>query len=176
MGSVAQSYVSFFGKTSCVSSVPGRHHAVEEVDAGRDGVEDVLRAADAHQVARSVGRQEVRRHLERLADRLGPFADADAADRVAVEILGDEGFRAFCAEVRMRAPLNDPEKGLIGAPVGRLAARRPRRSSDRRRRRSPPSMAGKRGQWSRHIATSAPSFSWIAMARSGVSSRMLPSR
>ena len=69
---IAEFDVSFFCKTCCVSTVAGRHHAVEEIDPGGDGVEDVLRAADAHQVARPVAGQKVGRDGERLADQLAP--------------------------------------------------------------------------------------------------------
>ena len=49
-----------------VPAVAGRQHAVEQVDPGGDRVEDVLRPADAHQVARPVGRQQVGRHRQGL--------------------------------------------------------------------------------------------------------------
>jgi hypothetical protein len=35
-----------------VASVAGGNHAIEQVDSGGDGVEDLRRRADAHQVAR----------------------------------------------------------------------------------------------------------------------------
>ena len=40
-----------------VAAVAGRQHAVEHVDAARDRLEQIVRRADAHQIARPVGRQ-----------------------------------------------------------------------------------------------------------------------
>ena len=173
---IAKFDISFIRKTSCVAAIAGRHHAVEEIDPGGDGVEDVLRAADAHQVARPVLGQKVGRDGEGLADLVAPLADADAADGVAVEIEGQQGLGALGAEVGVRPPLNDPEERLIGAACAppcsapAQAIVRPTASA------ISSCEAGSAGQWSRHMATSAPSASWIAMARSGVSSSSRPSR
>ena len=49
------------GERQRVAAVAGRHHAVEHVDARRDAREQVLRPADAHQVARLVLGQAARR-------------------------------------------------------------------------------------------------------------------
>ena len=89
--------------------------------------------------------------------------------------MREQGLGALGAEIGVRPALDDAEEGLIGPAVGVLAPPRPRRSCGGRRRRSSLRDAGNGGQWSRHIATSAPRASWMAVARSGVSSSRLPS-
>ena len=131
---VPQSYVTFVGKTSCITSITSRHDAIEKVDTGGYGIEDVLRAADAHQVARSIGREEVCCYLESLTDEAGAFTHADTANRVTIEILGDQGFGAFSPKIRVRAALYYAEECLIGATVA-VCTEWPRRSYERRPRR-----------------------------------------
>ena len=164
-------------KACCVAAVSGRHDAVEEVDPGGDGVEDVLRPADAHQVARPVRRQEVGRHLERLADLLAALADADAADRVAVEVDARSGPRRTRRGGRRALPparsRRGPDRPACGPPCSAAAQSIVRRDGLGDRLLSRPAAAGSGpGTWPRRPRAS----SWIAMARSGVSSSSRPSR
>src|SRR3546814_9515735 len=71
--------------SSDVCSSDLRQHAVEHVDAAPDRADDVGGLADAHEVARPLGRQVRHRHVERLEHRRLAFADGEPADRVAVE-------------------------------------------------------------------------------------------
>src|SRR6185295_3693657 len=100
----------FAREQHAVAAVPRRQHAVEEVDALANGVQDVVRRADPHQVARLVLRQDRRRPLDRLAPEGEGFADRDAADRMAVEVeRGEIGGRPL-PQVPVSAPLDDPEQ------------------------------------------------------------------
>src|SRR5512136_2471432 len=66
-----------------VAGVARRQDAIEEVDAPRHGLDDVLDVAHAHEVAGPVGRQERMAELERLEEpRLG-LAQAQSAIGVA---------------------------------------------------------------------------------------------
>ena len=69
-----------------MAAVARRHHAVEHVDAARDRFEDVVGRADAHQIARPVGRQLRRRLLDHRQHHVLRLADRKAADGVALEI------------------------------------------------------------------------------------------
>ena len=62
-----------------------RQDAIEHVDAALHRADDVLRLADAHEIARPVAGQ--RRHglVEHAEHRLLPLADRKAADGIAVE-------------------------------------------------------------------------------------------
>ena len=106
---------------------------------------------------------------------LPSFADADAADRVAVEFHARSGPRRTRRGGRRGFPpgrsRRAPDRSATWASLHRLAQRivRPTASA------IAAFVAGSAGQWSRHMATSAPSASWIAMARSGVSSSSRPS-
>ena len=68
MDGIAKLDVSLICKTSCVAAIARRHDAVEEIDPGGHGVQDILRPADAHQVARPVGGQKVGRDRQGLPD------------------------------------------------------------------------------------------------------------
>ena len=54
------------GKGEAVAAVAGRQHAIEHVDAARDGFQKVRRRADAHEVTRLLGRQRRRRLVDDL--------------------------------------------------------------------------------------------------------------
>ena len=84
-----------------------------------------MRTADAHQVSRTVLRQDRCRDLERQPDLVTLLADAHPTHGVAVEIEVDQCPGAGLAEVGVTAPLDDPEEGLVGPIVGLLATRRP---------------------------------------------------
>ena len=57
----------------------------ERVDAAFDGADDILRAADTHQIARCRSRQEIRREIEYPEHLLLAFADGEPPDGIAIE-------------------------------------------------------------------------------------------
>ena len=64
---------------------PRRQDAVEEVDPALDHLEDPLRVADAHEVARPLDREEWHRPADRLEGLVARLPHAEAAERIAVE-------------------------------------------------------------------------------------------
>ncbi len=73
----------------------GRHHAVEHVDAARYRLDDIVRRADAHQVARRVGRQRRHGHVEHRQHRRLWLADREPADGIAIEAYGGQARRGL---------------------------------------------------------------------------------
>ncbi len=103
---------AFAGEGSAVAGDAGRKYAIEHVDTAGDEFDHLGGRAQAHGIAGLVGGEM------RFGDfngakhfRLG-FADADAADGVAVEFESDEGFGAFFAELGIDAALDDAEDHL----------------------------------------------------------------
>jgi hypothetical protein len=117
--------IALCSETSCVAPITRWHDAVEEIDARGHGVQNILRAADPHQVTGLVGGQQVGCDTECLAHFLASFADADTADGVPVEIEGHKRIHTAGTQVGMRSPLYDAKESLVGPAVGRLAPPRP---------------------------------------------------
>src|SRR5262249_51794660 len=88
----------------------GRHHAIEHIDAARDRADDILGTADAHQIARVIGGQEIRREIQHAKHLLLALADREAADRIAVEADTGQSLRGFLAEIAIDAALHDAEE------------------------------------------------------------------
>ena len=137
---------------------PGRQHAVEHVDAARDHLDHALGVADAHEVARLAGGQE--RGGAPASPRTSArvlLADAEAADRVAVEVerarapplerRRSSASRPPCVIAKRSWPGRARQVALRAAPRASCGARRSSSSA-----RGTP--AG--GQMSRHIAMSEP--------------------
>ena len=89
-----------------------RHHAVEHVDAAGNGFEQILRRADAHQIARPILRQHRSGHRDGVEHGGLPFTHRQPADRIAVEadVLQNPG--ALLSEVGIDAALHDAEQRL----------------------------------------------------------------
>ena len=160
-----------------VARVARRHHAVEHVDAGADRRPDVLGRADAHQVARAVGRHLGAR--SRRSRRTSPRAPRRRRGRPArarrtAAPRSRPGARA--ADRRATPPCTMPKRSWPGAARRGHAAARPARSCAPSPPRSPARGASDGGHSSNAIAMSLPSAAWIAIARSGVSRCSLPSR
>ena len=74
------------GKQRAVATVAGRDHTVEHIEASAHGVNNILRPADAHQIARLILGQQLRREGADRIELLFALAHAEAADGKAVEI------------------------------------------------------------------------------------------
>ena len=82
-----------------------RQHAVEHVDAGLDHLEDPLGVADAHEVARLLGRQERARASAVVSNiSAAVLADREPADRVAVEVELERAPRSSAARSSRSVP------------------------------------------------------------------------
>ena len=79
-----------------------RQDAVEHVDAARDHLEDALRVADAHEVARPVGREQRRGPGGRVEHRVARARRREPAERVAVEAERDDLLDRAAAAARGR--------------------------------------------------------------------------
>ncbi len=116
----------------------GRDHAVEQVDAARDPLDDVGRRPDAHEVAGPIPGEQLggaRHDVGALGARV---ADGEAADREPVErVLGQEAGR-LVPPLGHQAALHDREQRLLRSRPGRERSQRPavgpvHRGADRRR-------------------------------------------
>ena len=154
-----------------VAAVAGRHHAVEHVDAARDRFQQIMRRADAHQIARAVRRQRRRRLLDDFEHDVLRLADRQPADGVAVEADIDQLARALLAQADVVAALHDAEQGVaLARPAleGALRALAPAQRQFHRARRCPrawPAAAGiRRAAW-RCRRRAAPGFRSRARAK-----------
>jgi len=125
MSGIAELDITLICKAGCISTNPSRQDAIEEIDASRDCIQDILRPADAHQIPRPVVGQEVSRHIEGLAELVACLADAHTPDRVTIEFELAKLASALRAKVGVRPALDDPEKRLVAAAMGCLASPRP---------------------------------------------------
>ena len=89
---------------------PRRHHAIEHVDAARDALDQVIRRADAHEIARLIRREIGLARFDRREHIRLRLAHREAAERVARQVEPRERLRAFPAQKRVGAPLNDAEQ------------------------------------------------------------------
>ena len=107
-----------------VARVARRQHAIEHVHARRHRIQQILRRADPHQIARLIRRQlrgnrlQQRQHLGlRLADR-------EPAERIARKTDLLQRVQRFEAQILIHAALNDAEQ-CARAGISFPAARRP---------------------------------------------------
>ena len=106
---------AFAGEGGAVAGDPGRENAIEHVDAASDEFDHLGGCAEAHCVAGLVCGKMGFGDIDGAKHFGFRFADADAADGVAVEFEGDESFGAFFAEVRIDTTLDDAEDHLAGS-------------------------------------------------------------
>ena len=130
MTRVAQVDLAKAGKGHAVTSVPRWHDAIEHVDAASDSFHQIVRRADAHQIAwpvRGHPRNCLLDHREHDGLR---FADRKTANGVAVETDLGQFARACVPQFRIVAALNDSEQhaslgcSLEGAPAALGPAQR----------------------------------------------------
>jgi hypothetical protein len=100
-------------------------HAVEHVDAARDAVAQILRLADAHEVAWLLLRQQRVRVLDGAQHRIPVLADAQSAQRVPGKVERQHRLGTAVALLEVGTALHDAEEKLVVARVGFLRAARP---------------------------------------------------
>ena len=93
-----------------------RQDAIHHVDSAFDGPHDVVRLANAHQVARLVLRQLPRRMIKACEHRLLPLAHGQAPHGIAVEADRLQILGAPRAQVPLQPPLLNPEN-RVARPV-----------------------------------------------------------
>ena len=94
-----------------MTAVAGGQHAIEHVDAAADRFQQILRRANAHQIARLVGGQRRCDLVDNAEHDLLRLADREPADRIAGKADADEGTGALGAQRRVVAALHDAEQG-----------------------------------------------------------------
>ena len=90
-----------------------RVDAVEHIDAALHALDEAVRRANAHEVARLVLRQKRRRVLEHLVHELLRLADREAAYRVARQVHRRRLAGAPLAQVFVHTALHDAEEALV---------------------------------------------------------------
>ena len=90
----------------------GWQHAIEQVDAPPDDLEDALGVADAHEIARLVLREQRRGPPDGLEHLVSPLPDREPAERVAVEGERGDLFYGAPPELGVDATLGDAEPEL----------------------------------------------------------------
>ncbi len=88
MACIAQIHLAEPRKRKAVAACPRRHDTIEHIDPARHGFQNVIRCADAHQVARLFRRQDRAYDFQHVEHDLLRFADRKPADRIALEIHG----------------------------------------------------------------------------------------
>src|SRR6266702_4238272 len=94
-----------------------REHAIHHVNAKRDVIGNLLGAADAHEIAWAVLRQQGGYFGGHLASDFVRLADSETADRVAGKIEIEKLSRAFAAQIGKRRALHDAELPLAEISV-----------------------------------------------------------
>ncbi|MDT4845161.1 hypothetical protein FQZ97_791400 [compost metagenome] len=107
---VADFQVTEAGEQRAVARVARGHDAVEHVHAVGHALHQVFRRTDAHQVARLVRRQAVRRVRHDLQHLFFGLAHAHAADGVAGKVHLDQRFERLLPQVLEHAALHDAEE------------------------------------------------------------------
>ena len=104
---------AFIRKKHGIPAIAGRHDAVEHVDTTFNSFKNVLRRADAHQVARLVFWQDFVYHLNHVVHDLSRFAYGQSTNGIAVSSLVGHILGGFLSQVFKGAALNNGEQRLL---------------------------------------------------------------
>ena len=100
------------GKEHGVAAVARGHHAVEHIHAALYGFEDIYRRANAHEIARAVGGQNVIHHLNHFVHLFRRLAHGQSADGVALRAEVAHELGTLAAQLGIDATLHDGEECL----------------------------------------------------------------
>src|SRR5579859_5612123 len=103
---------SFAGVKASMTRRAGRQHAIHHVDAERDVIRDLLGLSDAHQVARTVTRQERARFSGHFTRQSMWFAYRKSTDGITRKIQLDQLSCAFAPQIGESRSLHDAELPL----------------------------------------------------------------
>ena len=104
---------TFIGEQHGVTTITGRHHTIEHIDTAFDGLKDVLRCADAHQIAGLILRQDVIDHLNHLVHHFCWFSNSQTTNSVAVSSEISHMFCSILTEILIGTTLHDGEETLF---------------------------------------------------------------
>src|SRR6516165_4505717 len=122
---ISQPQRALVGEGHGVAAIARGKHAVEQVDATSNRLENILRPADAHQVARFAFWQRRRGLMEDRIHLIRRLADTQATDSVALKLELAKRLGAFNSQSRIQSALNDSELSLIYPPMSIFGASRP---------------------------------------------------
>ena len=99
---------------------PRRQHAVEHIDTTRDHLDELIRLTEPHRITWFISRQVRRRIVDRAHHLFLRLADADATDRITIELHLHQPLCALLTQVGERAALHDREQQLLAREIGIL--------------------------------------------------------
>ena len=129
---------------------PRRKDAVEHVDPACDHLEDPLGVAEAHEVARLLGREHRCGPGDGVEHRLAALPHRQPPEREAVEGQGDDPVDRLSPQVGVRPALRDPEPQLPLGADGVDLALRPELRPAHGRLVVPPRRVGRRADVEAH--------------------------
>ena len=110
------------GEQPAIAGITRGQHAIEEINAGGNGVDDILRRSDPHQVAWPVGGQ-LRRGVPENAQHVGfGFTHRQPADRITVETDLPQSLKRFVAQRLVHSSLHDAKERVRIAGMRTLGA------------------------------------------------------
>lgn len=109
---VADLQIAVAREDGAVACIAGRHHAVKHVHAVGNALHQVFGRTHAHQVARLVGGQQMRRVGHDLQHLVLGLAHGDAAHGIAGEIDFQQTLQRFLAQIGVHAALHNAEQGI----------------------------------------------------------------
>ena len=121
-GGVAQREASVRRQRAPVARQPGRHHAVEHVDAERDRGEELGVGPEPHEIAGAVGGELGHARLGHREHRVDGLPHREATDRHAVEVEPGDEARRLAPRAGIEPSLGDAEEQPAVARVRRPAA------------------------------------------------------
>ena len=119
---VADAEQALAGEQMAVARVAGGHDAVEQVDSFGHGLDDVLRSADSHQVARAVRRHPRGAMAHHARHLLLGLAHRKPADGIAGKTEFKQAGERPVPQFGVHAALDDAEQRGGMAAVGAVAA------------------------------------------------------
>ena len=105
----------FTGKEHAVSTVTCRHHTIEHIHTTFDRLEQIDRSSYAHQITRSILRQNRIDQLDHFIHYRSWLTYCQSANRIAIRIKLLHELCRTGPQIRIGTPLNDREQGLIMA-------------------------------------------------------------
>ena len=117
---------------SAVAPEPGGQNTIEHIRAAADGVDQILRCADAHHVSWSILRQRGEARVEQRTEQILRFADTQSTDGIALKAQGGQTLGALSTVGGVETTLTYPEHLLICPAMRPKAPLGPRCTAIRR--------------------------------------------
>ena len=109
---VSQFQLALIRERGGIATISSRHYAIEHVDASPNTLQQILRRADSHQVARPIFRQQRARMVQRCVHFGRRFPNAEPSNGVTRKIEIDQALSRFFAEIFIQTALNDAKLDL----------------------------------------------------------------